>query len=316
MIRFTCNICGSKRPHEAIVAKEMMTGTRESFPYFACSDCGTLQIEHPVGDASAFYDNDTYGSFREIDVGRIRKKIASIRNRFALTGRGGWVGKLLDAKYPLTRAHYIFAQYANRMDMNILDVGCGNGKFLSLLSGVGFTRLSGIDPFIAQDVEKPGYSIRKKYLTNLTDQYDIVWLHHSFEHVKEPHRDLEAIRDRMSQHGVCLITIPIKGRVFEEFGADSYIIQAPHHNFLFTVKGMEILSAKASLALEAYHQDAAGISNWLKLSALWRRNIPCAEMDKDLNGYFSDTDLAHFSGIERELVSCGLGDNVTFVLRK
>jgi SAM-dependent methyltransferase len=294
----------------------MTTGTHESLAYFICSGCGALQIEEPVDDVSSFYDNDTYSSFRDVDVGPIRKRLATIRNRFALTGGGGWVGRLLNRKYPLTRAHYVLARYADRMDLNILDIGCGNGKFLELLSGVGFTRLTGIDPFIAHDVEGPHYSIQKRYLSQVTAHYDIIWLHHSFEHVKDPHRDLADIRERLTQRGVCLITVPILGCVFEEFGADSYIIQAPHHNFLFTVKSMGILSAKASLVMEAHHQDAFGISNWLKLSALWRRNISCAEMRGDMNGYLSASDLTRFNGIERELLSAGLGDNVTFVLRK
>jgi len=316
MMGFICKICDSVGPHKGLLVKEMMAGTRASYPYFVCSDCGTLQIEHPVDDASAFYDNDTYSSFKEVDVGRIRKYIASIRNRCALTGRGGLVGRLLNAKYPLTRAHYIFAQYADRLDVSIIDVGCGNGKFLDLLSSAGFERLTGIDPFIAQELEKPGYSIRKKYLDQLTEQYDVLWLHHSFEHVKDPRRDLANVRDRMSQRGVCLLTVPIKGRVFEEFGADSYVIQAPHHNFLLTVKSMEILCANVSLVLEAHYQDASGISNWLKISALWQRNVSCSEMGQNLDGYFPESDIQRFKRIEKELASSELGDNVTFVLRK
>lgn len=315
-MKCTCQICGEEGSHESILVKEMMAGTRESFSYFVCSACGTLQIERPIEDVSAFYDNETYSSFREVEAGRFRRLIASIRNRYALTGKGGWIGKTLNSKYPLTLAHYVFAKYAKRLDVRVLDVGCGNGKFLDLLSGTGFGRLMGIDPFIAQDSVRPGYAIRRCYINQLSEQFDIVWLHHSFEHVKNPLHDLSLIRERMTDQGVCLITVPVKGRVFEEFGASSYIIQAPHHNFLFTVKSMELLSAKASLDLVAYHQDAAGISNWLKLSDLWRRDIACAEMSKNLDGYFSEGDLRRFDSIERELASSGFGDNVTFVLRK
>jgi hypothetical protein len=120
----------------------------------------------------------------------------------------------------------------------------------------------------------------------------------------------------MTPVGVCLVTVPVVGRVFEEYRASSYIIQAPHHNFLFTVRGMQALSSRVSLVLDSYCRDAFGIANWLKLSDLWRRDISCAEIGSDVDGHFSRCELEEFRRIEDEMVSGGLGDNVTFVFRR
>jgi hypothetical protein len=79
---------------------------------------------------------------------------------------------------------------------------------------------------------------------------------------------------------------------------------------------MQALSLRVSLVLDGYHRDAFGISNWLKLSDLWRRDISCAEIGSNVDVHFSRCELEGFRRIEDELVSGGLGDNVTFVFRR
>lgn len=72
-------------------------------------------------------------------------------------------------------------------DSNILDVGCGNGFLLNQMYGFGFKNLTGIDPFIEADIHYPnGINVYKKYISELEGRYDVIMLHHSFEHIPDP----------------------------------------------------------------------------------------------------------------------------------
>src|SRR5213075_2198570 len=72
-------------------------------------------------------------------------------------------------------------------DAAILDVGCGSGDLLRLLHALGFKNLTGVDPFLAADLTTPeGIKIWKKELGQMPGSFQVLMLHHSFEHMTEP----------------------------------------------------------------------------------------------------------------------------------
>ena len=56
-----CRICASNGPHPHFVVREMMFGTRESFDYFECSNCKTLQIVDIPADLARHYPETIRG---------------------------------------------------------------------------------------------------------------------------------------------------------------------------------------------------------------------------------------------------------------
>jgi 2-polyprenyl-3-methyl-5-hydroxy-6-metoxy-1,4-benzoquinol methylase len=75
-----------------------------------------------------------------------------------------------------------------------LDVGCGGGALLDRLARVGFNKLSGADPFIAADAETPlGVPLMKRYLSEVTGEFDLIMFNHSLEHVPDPVATLKGL---------------------------------------------------------------------------------------------------------------------------
>lgn len=311
----SCKICGNVNNNKNFTAREMMQGTRVEFEYLECSACGCVQIINVPANMTSYYANSSYGSFVSVGKTEIKKQIRIIRNRYAIFGIGGVLGYLLNKMVPLTADYRIIKDYA-KADSKILDVGCGAGAYINDLSDIGFRNVSGIDPFLEIELKYDnGVVIRKTFLEQVTEQYDVILSHHSFEHVPQPLETLMSIKKLLRPGGVCLLTIPVAEDLYRQYGKDCYLIQAPQHFFLYSMKSMAVLTNNAGLRVEKIIRDAATTSNWYKYSKLWKRDVSCNEVGPSLDKNFSHRELTEFSQTERELNRQGRGDNITFILR-
>ncbi len=310
-----CKICGNGENNRTFTAREMMQGTREEFEYMECSACSCVQIVNVPADMTDYYSNSSYGSFISPSKLSFKKRIRTIRNKYAILGQGGVLGYLLNQMVPLTTDYCVIKNYA-KVDSKILDVGCGAGAYINDLSDMGFLNVAGVDPFLENELAYDnGVVIRKLFLEQVTEQYDIILSHHSFEHVPEPLETLISIKKLLRPDGVCLLTVPVAEDLYRQYEQDCYLIQAPQHFFLYSMKSMAILTKNAGLRVEKIIRDATTTANWYKYSELWRRNISCNESGTILEKNFTRKALAEFMQIERDLNRKGKGDNITFILR-
>lgn len=99
----------------------------------------------------------------------------------------------------------------------IIDVGCGWGQFLSWLRSKGYSQVEGVDMGAAQiehchsiglDVQRASDSTR--FLTQRSETYDMVTLHHVIEHLPpEPAIDLlRAIFESLRPGGTAIVQTP------------------------------------------------------------------------------------------------------------
>ena len=56
----------------------------------------------------------------------------------------------------------------------ILDVGSGNGHLLAQLRDVGFTRLTGVDPYLPAGTVRSGMSLLKNDIAEVGGRFDLV----------------------------------------------------------------------------------------------------------------------------------------------
>lgn len=311
-----CSICHNEDNNEVIAAKEMLKGTRDEFDYIECSNCHCLQLLNPPEDMSNYYNNESYGSFEKQSASPIKSVMRRVRNKYAIRGKGGPLGKYLFERHPIPIDFCIVGQYAQPQS-NILDVGSGSGNYVSDLNDIGFRKAEGIDPFIEKDIQHSnGTRVRKLYVEEVLETYDVVLSHHSLEHVPDPLMTLKGIKNCMKDDGVLILTVPVAEDLYRIFKENCYLIQAPQHFFLFSLLSIQLLAKKAGLKIDRTIREINTNYEWYKFSYLWKHNITLSEINGDINNFIPVQQLDSFKKSICEGEKAGLGDNVIFIMKK
>jgi SAM-dependent methyltransferase len=318
-----CRICGNTAGNRVHNAREMMFGTREPFVYIECADCGTVQIE-PVPDDLAKYYPDNYIAFdsRVVMGETFAKRIAArFAGKYFLGGRDA-IGRFVVNQKPWVAAHYpeSMRYFPLGIDFNsrILDFGCGNGRLLQGLHYFGFRNLTGADAFINGDIEYPtGVKIFKRDLAELDPPFDLIMLHHSFEHLPDPDGILKEIRRLLAPEKYALIRIPVVNSAWETFGVNWVQLDPPRHLFLYTEKSFRMLCERADLKVERVIYDSSAFQFWG--SKQYELDIaltdPRSHNDPDKGCVFSSDQMLGWDVEAETLNREGLGDQACFYLR-
>jgi SAM-dependent methyltransferase len=212
--------------------------------------------------------------------------------------------------------------------MSILDVGCGTGILIKTLSQLGFPYPIGIDPYISQSQKSLNYSVEKVDIVDFNPEklFDLVMLHHSFEHMANPNEVLEAIFKLLKFDGICIIRIPVSDSyAFNHYKENWVQLDAPRHNFLHTTKGLEICVQKNGFQIETIIDDSTdfqiiGSEQYKKNIALTEKGTYFVPLFQKFFGKkrtsFTKSEIASFREIAKKLRLEGKGDQKAFVLKK
>ena len=157
--------------------------------------------------------------------------------------------------------------------------------------------------------------VRKQTLDEVEGKWDVIMMHHSFEHMPAPRTVLQKIESLLAEGGTCLIRIPVKNEAWKLYGANWSQLDAPRHFFIHTFRSIKLLASQAGLGVSSYHCDSDEFQFWL--SELYQKDISAVEAIK--NGprhYFSDKALKGFRQRARELNAEKLGDAAVFYLSR
>jgi SAM-dependent methyltransferase len=250
----TCRICRNANDNRQFTAREMMFGFRDRFEYFECSNCGCVQIVEIPIDLAKYYPDDYY-SFQK--SGPLK---AWLKTRWAAYsyGRLSLVGWGMSAVLGKNQAIESVKRARIPRDATILDVGCGSGDLLLLLRSLGFHKLTGADPFVANDIAYAnGVEVWKKDLAEISRKFDVIMSHHSFEHMTDPNQILLHAARLLNPGGWIIIRVPIAGSyAWKKYGTNWVQLDPPRHIFLPTTRSMEILADAAGLRLcEVVHES-------------------------------------------------------------
>lgn len=208
-----------------------------------CSSCGTLRADPYPDDAGLadFYthhyqqmyarSNDLPAYFSK-QQGYGRRVLESVqdwlpRDGFVFEvgcGAGGALEVFRQAGYKAGGCDY---------SQELVDYGCNRG--LSLQWGPPLDALKGL----------PAPSL--------------IYMHHVFEHVREPLDQLKVLRDRLAPGGKLLIIVPDVSRISEfPFPAgDLRLFLHIAHRFNFSLTGFRMLAARAGFEVESLQQRDA-----------------------------------------------------------
>lgn len=316
MTRNRCLAClasaGKGRP---FIAREMMYGMRDAFDYIECMECGSIQIADVPASLDEYYPEDYYSlSGAEMPSGL--KRWFRTKRVTAALGQPSLISALWDR----LRGSFILpgAGVISNLDpyrCAILDVGCGSGRLLQHLYLGGYKNLVGIDPYIEQDIEvAPGVWVYRKDIGELgvEDQFDLVMLHHVFEHLPQPEDSLTEIRELLKPEGKVFIRIPVAGSfAWREYGKNWVQLDPPRHLFIPSRIGMETLAKRSGLRVEEVVYDS-GVLQFVG-SEGYERNVPLCEQTDSL---FTADKLSQWRDKAHQLNVMGDGDQAAFTLQR
>jgi SAM-dependent methyltransferase len=213
-----CPVCEYPRSRVRYQLKDRFFGTvEESFPLFECTGCGLLfqEPEAVEGRLAEFYPEGYWWN----ESGPLAPLEAKYREFVLKRDQVGFVSSVL----------------AEPKDSRLLDIGCGSGAFVKV------ARQAGIDAFgldSSQEAVDAGVDSgieqlmcgTEQDLRDAGDQYDVVTMFHTLEHVVGPFQYLKKVRDLLKRPGSLIVQVPnresCQARVF---GPRWYGLDCPRH---------------------------------------------------------------------------------------
>ena len=308
-----CPICNNEKNNSIFLVKEMQQGFREEFEYIECSNCGCLFIKEIPDNLSKYYDlNYAPHTHKSSLKNKITDQIYGMylsNNRLVKLIQG-------DNVSITTRFwNYLSSKGVMTKNSSILDVGCGDGRFLTLLKKGGFKDLTGIDLFIDEENMQKGIKIFQSSLEDFKPErkYDVIISNHSFEHMDNQLKNLNCFENLVNDDGIIVIRIPVKSKpIWKKYGVNWFQIDAPRHFFLHTVESFKILCSKTNLIIDDIIFDS--YDTIFLYCEKYKRDISTRDKEWDTFKLDDDT-MNQFKNEIRNLNKNNQGDQAIFILK-
>lgn len=234
-----CKICKSQKITSLFHAINMhgrhILGRKEKFLISRCGNCGVIfptNIKVNQDYYKKYYQQNYYD-----DSG---------------VGKNSLTGKFLSLATRLSnwrKERLILGQVnSNNKKVSILDIGCGNGGFLSSLNPAKFDRYG-------VEISRPGYELSRKrgleiYHGDINDvdfedkKFDVVSMWHVLEHIDDPNKLFDIINKILKSEGILIFQIPLTDSLGFRLGKKYWFhLDTPRHLMLYSKKSVRKICA-------------------------------------------------------------------------
>ncbi len=312
-----CRICKNQQGNKLYRVRDMHFGNNGVFDYIECTQCGCLQISEVPANLQDYYPQDYYAHVRVRSpvLGQLKKFVTKERDYYTYYGHSV-LGYLADSllKSASTEIIRCIRKTGVNSGSKILDVGCGQGSLLLRLNEIGFTSLTGVDPFIACDTDYGnGVKIHKKHIQDIAGEFDLVMFNHSFEHIPDQESTLRHVSKILSPDGICMIRIPTVTSLPWGVYRENWVqIDAPRHIYLHSIESIRLLASRFNLTLSNYFYDSHALQ--FLGSEQYCQSIPLVNDRSFLvnpkHSIFGKKEIESFEAMSRLLNKYNLGDQV------
>lgn len=250
-----CPACGADDSHlkfEGLTDVTFLSG-EDKWNFHQCKNCasGFLNPRPNILNIGRIYDNYyTHNNEEKKSIYQlVRKRIANgyVKKRFGYEGEDFfWWGSFIAKMMPKNRSK-IDAAYRHLPNKagTVLDIGCGNGDFLTRAKSAGW-KVLGIDPDSkAIEVAKSkGLNVRVGSIDSLEEHetFDVITASHVIEHVHDPKEFLIKCRLHLNEGGYLWIDTPnLNSQGFLKYKENWRGLEIPRHFVIFNNKSLKSL---------------------------------------------------------------------------
>ncbi len=227
-----CHLCGQT---SSPAAKYFLANPRKFghkvYSYLTCPNCG-VDFLYPYtskSDLGKIYSDPVY----------FKKLSQSTNNRL--------LDRLLSFQFYPSCAQYVFQK--TRSKGNVLDIGCGNGEFLSDMLELGWD-IWGLDTskVAVANVQKrlnltaSKIKVGEPTTIKFLQKFDVITMWHVLEHVPNPIAFLTAVKRQLQLGGKLILEVPNSDSLVMGIFKDVYNWQMiPEHIFYYSPKSLAYL---------------------------------------------------------------------------
>ena len=249
-----CPVCGSAARYD-FSSRDLMFDRYDRYDYFKCTDCGSVFL-HPMPDMetiSSFYPAhysifDSESRVRKVSLlkqAMLRRTHGYTHLRVPLLYR--LIGGLLIPFWRLTPLYFIAGG-------TLLDVGCGNGRFLSTMRALGWkvqgVELSENGVQVCRAAQLPVHHGELASAAFPDASFDVITVRHVIEHVPQPHPFMSELARILKPGGLLLVETPNSEALGRRWlGPNWFANEVPRHLILHTRQGLNLLAARYGLTL-------------------------------------------------------------------
>jgi SAM-dependent methyltransferase len=172
----------------------------------------------------------------------------------------------------------------------------------------GFRNLTGVDPYLKEDTTYfDTVKLYKKDIFTIEKKYDLIMLHHSFEHMNDPNAVFSKLTELLSDDGLLVIRIPVVDcYLWRKYQMNWYQADVPRHFFLHTVNSITYLAKSNGLTVKEIRYDAT--ADPFILSEYYSRGRNMESLSRTVKHAFKKQ--------AKELNNLNDGDQACFMLEK
>lgn len=247
-----CPVCATQSPYE-FSGRDLMYELHERYDYFMCPACACV-FQNPMPDMAAiatFYPENYMVFDQETRV----RKVTKLRMALLRQARGY---RHLEPPLAHRLVASILAPFQQFMTPawdgggRMLDVGCGNGRFLTTMRALGWA-VQGVE-FSESGVKACRMSDLSVHHGDLASaafpdgSFDLITVRHVIEHVPEPQPFIAELARILRPGGRLVVETPSSEALGRRwFATNWYANDVPRHLFLFAPANLEQLAAAHGL---------------------------------------------------------------------
>ena len=293
----SCNLCGLGDGIPVLKLRDNLHDAKGEFEMVKCPGCGLFYL-NPRPSESEIYRHypSHYYSYEIQGPISVQKKFSGFRGglKRQIFMPKSSAGLILRALFVIWSANWrwFYAADSENKKKTFLELGCGSGQTLLFFKEFGWD-VTGVDlsPAAEKTGAAQGLKIFQGDLTRLDlpeKSFDLIWMWHTFGHVRNPRAVLEKARKLLKQEGRIVMQLPVADALLPWlFGTFSPVWDAPRHLFIFTEQTLRRLAGETGYECRVLSRSASQQTVLVSLSYLAKKFVPKARIPDGVKKLFN-----------------------------